>query len=201
VLSVAQRPIEAIATYEDLLERTGWENPRAEMGSGFQPPETPHLGVLCQEGKRSISATSAERSDGQTVLLITYSEGGKYSACDDRQRENISSRRGPIPTLYPPPKTSVVHASIGGGLHYMEAAGRLRTGLRPAQLVAHYAAQLRAQGWEPQSESSGADVAGQTWRITDRRGKAWVGTLLAIAIPDSDDREMTFRVVPLDPER
>jgi hypothetical protein len=38
----------------------------------------------------------------------------------------------------------------------------------------------------------------QTWRIQDRQGKAWVGVLVAIAIPDSENREMLFRVMPLD---
>ena len=201
VLSVAQPPIETIERYRELLQRTGWDDRRGEMGGGFQPPATPHLDLFCHGEKRWISATSAERSDGQTLLQIRYSEGGPHSQCDDRQREKMSPRHGPIPALYPPSKTSIVHGNVGAGRHYIEASGRLSTGLRPAQLVAHYAAQLRAQGWSPQSESSGADVAAQIWRITDRRGKAWVGTLLAIAIPDSDDREMAFRVVPLDRER
>lgn len=199
VFSVAQRPIEAMKAYVALLRRAGWDDQRGDVGSGFQPPVTPSSGTFCQGEKRSISAGTAERSDGQTVFLVRYTEGGSYSPCEDRHREHVSPRRGPIPTLYPPPRTSVIHGTIGGSLHYSEASGRLRTELRPAQLVAHYGVQLRAEGWEPQSESSGSDIAGQTWRVKDRRGKAWLGILVAAAIPGSDDRDIVLRVVPLDP--
>lgn len=198
VFSVVQPPIEAMKAYVALLRRAGWDDRGGEIGSGFQPPVTPNSGTFCQGEKRSISAGTAEGSKGQTVFLVRYTEGGSYSPCEDRQRENVSPQRGPIPTLYPPPGTSVVHGNISGSLHYSEASGRLRTELRPAQLVAHYATQLRSEGWEPQSESSGADVAAQTWRIKDRRGKAWVGILVAAAIPGSDDRDILLRVVPLD---
>ena len=113
----------------------------------------------------------------------------------------MSPRRAPIPTLYPPRNTSIVDANIGGGRNYSEASARLKTELRPAQLMAHYGTQLRADGWDPRSEPSGADVVGQTWAIQDRRGKAWVGLLVAIAVPDSDDREMLFRVMSLESSR
>lgn len=198
VFSVAERPLDAIRAYRELLRRTGWDDPGRELGSGFKPSATIHSGIFCQGEERSIRTTAAERSDGQTFLQIQYGENGKYSPCNDRQRENLSSPRGPMPTLYPPRNASIVDGNVGGSRNYMEASGRLKTELRPAQLVAHYGAQLRANGWAPQSEPSGADVAGQTWRIQDRRGKAWVGVLVAIAIPNSEDREMLFRVMALD---
>lgn len=103
-----------------------------------------------------------------------------------------------MPTFYPPRNTSILDGNVGGDRGYMEASARLKTELRPAELVAHYGAQLRAAGWAPRTESPGADVSAQTWRIEDRRGNAWVGLLLAIAVPDSDDREVLFRVMPLD---
>jgi hypothetical protein len=196
VFAVAVRPLDAMRSYRELLRRTGWDDPGRELGSGFQPSEIIHSGPFCQGEERSITTRAAVRSDGQTLLQVRYAKNGRYSPCDDRQRENMSSPRGPMPTLYPPRDASILDGSVGGGRNYMEASGRLKTELRPAQLVAHYGAQLRADGWTPQSEASGADVVGQTWRIQDRRGQAWVGVLMAIAIPDSEDRQMLFRVMP-----
>jgi len=46
-----------------------------------------------------------------------------------------------------------------------------------------------------QRPSDDARVVAVTWRVEDRRGKAWIGVLAAIAIPDSKDREMLFRVM------
>jgi hypothetical protein len=193
VFSVGERPLDAMRAYRDLLRRMGWDDPGRERGTGFQPPA--HSGVLCQGEKRSIMATAAEASDGRTFLQVRYSENEGYSACDDRQRETMSWERGPIPTLYPPRNTSILDANVGGGRNYMQASGRLKTELTPAQLLAHYGAQLRTDGWVAQSEPSGTNVVGQTWRIKDQRSKTWIGVLIATAIPDSEDREMLFRVI------
>jgi hypothetical protein len=195
VFSVAERPLDAMRAYREMLRRTGWDDPGRERGSGFQPSEMVHSGVFCRGEERSIMTTAAEGRDGRTFLQVRYAEYGRYSPCDDRQRENMSWHRGPMPTLYPPHKTTIVDGNVGSSRNYAEASARLKTELRPTQLVAHYGAQLRADGWAPQSEASGADVVGQTWRIEDRRGKAWIGVLVAIAIPGSVDREMLFRVM------
>lgn len=198
VFSVAEPPLEAMKAYRELLRRTGWDDPGRERGSGFQPPPIAYSGMFCQGEKRSISTTAAERSDGQTMLQVRYAESGRYSPCDDRQRENMFSPRGPMPTFYPPRGASIVDGNVGGGRNYMEASARLKTELRPAQLLAHYAAQLRADGWTPRSETAGNDVTGQIWRINDHEGRAWVGVLIAIALPESEERMMLFRVTPLD---
>jgi hypothetical protein len=200
VFSVAQRPLDAMRAYRELLRRTGWDDRDRERGSGFQPREIAYSGVFCQGEERSISTTAAEGRDGQTFLQVQYAVYKSYSQCDDRQRENMSWQRGPMPTLYPPPKATIVDGNMGGGRNYIEASARLKTELRPAQLVVHYGAQLRAEGWVARSEPSGGDVAAQTWRVEDRRGKAWIGVLAAISIPDSKDREMLFRVMSPEPE-
>jgi hypothetical protein len=197
VFAVAQSSLDAIRAYQELLRRTGWDDPAGEMGSGFQPPDVVHSGTFCQGDGRWIATSAAERSDGQTFLQVQYGEQGR-SPCDQSRRESRSLRRGPMPTFYPPRKTSILDGNLGGGRNFMEANARLKTELRPPQLVAHYGAQLRAAGWAPRTESQGADVSAQTWRIEDRRGNAWVGLLLAIAVPDSEEREVLFRVTALD---
>jgi hypothetical protein len=126
--------------------------------------------------ERPIAGTASSKPDDHRLM--------------QRQRERGPSRihRG----------ASIVDGNVGGGRNYMEASARLKTELRPAQLLAHYAAQLRADGWTPRSETAGNDVTGQAWRINDREGRAWVGVLIAIALPESEERMMLFRVTPLD---
>jgi hypothetical protein len=196
VFSVAQRPRDAVRAYEELLRRSGWEEP-THGGGGFRPPDVIRSGVFCQGEKRSISTTAAERGDGETYLQVRYSEADRYSQCEEPRRESFAVQRGPMPTLDPPQRTAIVDANVGGNRNYMEASARLKTDLRPAQLVAHYGEQLKAEGWAQRSETSGEGVSAQAWRIEDRRGKVWIGVLVAIAIPDSDDREVLFRVMPL----
>ena len=201
VLSVAERPLEAAKAYRDLLRSTGWDDRGSERGGGFQPSPILYSGAFCRGDNAWITTTAAERSDRETFLQIRYAKGDKHSPCDERQRDNMSFVRGPMPTLYPHPEASILDASAGGSRNYMEASARLRTDVQPGELVAHYAAQLRADGWTPRSQPAGASVVGQTWGIQDRRGRAWTGVLIAIALPESDQRELLFRVVPQDVER
>ena len=196
VLSVPERPLEAMKAYRELLRRTGWDDRGREHGTGFEPPRSLHSGTFCQGESRSINTGAAERSDKETFLQVRYQEASGRSLCEQRQSDHPRSDRGPMPTLYPPEKTSIVDASVGGGMNYSEASARLETDLSPAQLVAHYGAQLRADGWAPRSDPSGKEVAAQHWSIEDRRGKSWVAVLIALRIPNSEHRQTLFRVMP-----
>jgi hypothetical protein len=195
VFAVRERPLDAMKSYRELLRRTGWDDRGRERGSGFHPSEVVRPGTFCQGDDRSITTMAAEREDGETYLRVLYSETGRRSMCNDARNDDMAWRRGPMPSLYPPKDAQVLDGNVGGGRNYTQASARLKTELRPAQLIAHYAAQLRADGWAPRSEPSGTDVVGQTWRIEDRRGSPWIGALVAITVPDSPDRELIFRVM------
>jgi hypothetical protein len=201
VLSVPERPLDAMKAYRDFLRRTGWDDPGREHGTGFEPPRTVHSGTFCQGESRSISTAAAQRSDKETFLQVQYREASGRSLCDQTQFENPRFERGPMPTLYPPQNTSIVDASVGGGRNHSEASARLETDLDPAQLVAHYGTQLRADGWAPRSDPSGKELAAQQWSIEDRRGNSWVAVLVALRIPNSEHRQVLFRVMPSELKR
>lgn len=202
VLAVRERPLEAMKKYRELLRQSGWDDPGRERGSGFQPSPIVHSGTFCRGDDRSIATTAAERSDEETFLQVRYSDSDdNYSPCHPRQIENMALDRGPLPTFYPPQNTSIIDAQGGGGMNHTEASARLRTALRPADLVAHYGAQLRSDGWVAGSDALGKDVVAQSWRVEDRSGTGWLGVLVATAIPDSDDREVLFRVTPVELRR
>jgi hypothetical protein len=197
VFVVPQRPLDAVRGYEGVLQRARWRVPVNRASGGFRRlDEIVHSGWFCQGERRSLSATALDRPEGGSFLRVAYGVHEHSSPCEDRRRDEPSFPRGPIPTLYPPEHATIVHAGTGGSRDYMEARARLKTELGPAQLVAHYSAQVRAQGWSLQSESVGPDLSAQMWRIEDREKKTWVGLLMGHSIPGSDERVVIFRVIP-----
>jgi hypothetical protein len=197
VFSVPHRPIDAVRAYEDMLQRAGWRAEKNSPSGGFRQADVVYTGRFCQGDRHSLNASTVERQQGGSFLQVHYTAHPRGSPCDDPNRSGFSPHRGPMPTLYPPDRTTMVDGGgSGGGRGYSDAHARLKTELSPAQLVAHYSTQVRRQGWSLQSESATPDMTAQTWRMEDRDGKVWVGLLLAQSIPETDGRSVLFRVMP-----
>jgi hypothetical protein len=65
--------------------------------------------------------------------------------------------------------------------------------MTPAALIAHYAAQLLAQGWRAGVQAESNDVAIQVFRMTDANRVAWQSVLYVTLLPNGQ-RELYLRV-------
>jgi hypothetical protein len=199
VFALPQSPRDASKAYTELLLRAGWDDRGNQVG-GFEPPPMIYSGPFCKGDDKSISTSVAERPDGQTSLQVRYATDQRYSGCAERERRGSlgTEERGPMPLLDPPRDAKILGSSVGGSRDYTEASARIKGGLAPPQLVAHYATQLRASGWAPASDAASGDVSAQTWTVEDRHGKKWIGLFVASSMPGSDDRMLLFRVMPVE---
>ena len=85
-----------------------------------------------------------------------------------------------------------------GGRGTRTATTRLRTTLEPAQVVSHYAAQLREAGWTLRPPLADDITAVQSGQYSDAEGRLWHGSLFALALPGGEEVGVTFSLARRD---
>lgn len=203
VFTLPQPRSETAASYRRTLESAGWTLPATEMMEprGFMPSRMGTAGppsYYCQ-GERVLYFSTFPREGGGSYLRLDF-RSAEHSPCSRQmaQRMVISYHDFPLPALYAPENAEFRGGgSSSGGEDYRETGTRLGTSMAPAELVAHYAAQLREAGWTPAGSSAGEGVALQTFVRRDESGQSWHAVLSAVALPGSDKRDLSLRVTRL----
>lgn len=194
VLALPGPPGEVADAYQRRLEGQGWTAPPTPT-TGFLESRSRQPRVLCGTDSTAVLFQARAREGGGSYLNLVRLDS---SPC--RRPDPVMSGRAPRPALTPPEG-----ARYGGGGGSESSPGyeatqmTLHTEMAPAQLVAHYAAQLQGAGWTPGPASPGEDVAAQSFRHRDAEGRSWHAVLEALAIPESDRRDVVFRVYQVPP--
>ena len=206
ILAAQQPPDSAVARYETHLRSAGWTKPPAPQVTpvrGFVAADVGQLAydrpdVACH-GEQIVTYSGTYRRNGGSLVKITYNRSDRYSTC--KARQDVTTYRSPydeapVPLLRAPFGSMTTE---GGG---MSAQGntsfllstRLTTRLKPGELVDHYDKQMREQGWTSVANGSVKFVAGRTYRKNDNQGREWVGTLVSMALPDSSQQDVSFKL-------
>ena len=207
VLAVRTSQSEAMAAIERALMATGrWERHRGQGQRGFVSGGVAATPPLCGPDGATVWMSCTRGQDGTSYVRINYTgDGMSMCAAELRRAETVSmmsTDEGPIPALYAPPGAKPGRTGFGGGLGLSEASTTLETSLSPAELVAHYGPQVEQAGWTPLGPAAAAGpLATRMFRITDDKGRTWLGLLSAVAWPDTQKREMGFRAMDPAAER
>ncbi|HET7234084.1 MAG TPA: hypothetical protein VFJ16_28990 [Longimicrobium sp.] len=201
--AVAQDPAAAGDAAQLALASAGFTLEDMYGGRGFVGPSSRQWRYLCR-GREMVTLSSAAAPDGGSYVRVEYAANQRSSRCSPPFPQGSPWRDVPMPALTIPASATVATNGMGimvpgdpnGGA---KAHTRLRTSMSPSGLVENFAAQLRQAGWTEQPPTAGGDVAVQTFRRRTDDGKEWFGALTAVAIPDSEVRDVDFAVSPLPP--
>lgn len=207
VFALPQPCPEAAAAYARTVEAAGWTRPPsfgmmmerrgflpAGMGASPGPPA-----LFCQGG-RLLTFSTFPREGGGSHLKVEVQPAHAHSSCNPEVARRFEGPRieFPVPALYAPEGAELREMGMGTvSDDYQELQARLGTPMAPAELVAHYAAQLRQAGWTAGGTSAGEGVAVQTFARRDASGQGWHAVLAAVAVPGSDRRDLSLRITRL----
>jgi hypothetical protein len=193
-------PGQRAEVHERVLARlieAGWtRRPEpARRSGGFEMAErgreTPVS--LCSPDDHNLQLT-ADRHAGDSTVVSLVLVSGMVSSCGDPElTPRPPYREAPIPALQAPAGSRHGGGGSGGSAWESYTAARLSTDMTPAALIAHYAAQLLAQGWRAGVQAESNDVAIQVFRMTDANRVAWQSVLYVTLLPNGQ-RELYLRV-------
>jgi hypothetical protein len=205
VFALPQPCPEAAAAYRRTVEGAGWTGPPSSgmiEPQGFLPPAMGTAGpssLFCQ-GERILHFGTFPREGGGSYLRLTFHSAIEHSPCSRQMARGPESywREFPVPALHAPENVEFRGGGMSGaGDDFRETGARVGTPMPPAELLAHYAAQLRQAGWTPAGTSAGEGVALQTFVRRDASGQSWHAVLSAVALPGSDKRDLSLRITRL----
>jgi hypothetical protein len=201
ILVMRETPDSALAIMSAHLERAGWRPPPApdwdNQGFALIGPTMPgHIISYC--GDSSVITASIVDDDGNgSIVRLGSHRPLRNTMCDPEFRERFMSRGGRdgvrLPTLRPPSGASGVGGGSCGGGDSRSANAEMQSLLSAADMVAHYAAQLREQGWTLGNRATEGDLSVQTARRTDENGLDLFLTLTDVRIGQRD-HSLTLRV-------
>lgn len=161
------------ATLESHLESAGYSKPRPVPASGFDGGRSPYPSFCGDSGLVSVEPLTAPDSD---VVRLKFTRVPGGFMCEDRIRARVARTQLALPPLSPPPGVTVTNVD-GSGPGVTSNATAIGSGLEPAPILAHYAAQLVAAGWSSSSPAHGQRVAAQYFEASDSTGARWDGSL------------------------
>ena len=139
----------------------------------------------------------------QLLHAIQSLNAAQYSPCRPRMPEvrpeqlvrHVTVYDSIIPALQAPPRAQVRPAGSSSGSNEWETQATIETTMPVAELVAHYAAEMRREGWEPVADAAATPTAAvQVWRRTATDGRRWHATLSFAAPPDTRRYHATLRL-------
>ena len=208
VIAAAAAPDSAIAALRARLARAGWRPAPDELDlgrEGFVEAHEERPRTLCRDSL-SLDASAVPRATGGAVLRVVVQpteSGRRFSRCSPeraRRMERFSTTDAPMPTLRAPAGADSRGGGSSVGPSSRTATARIRSALTPARLVAHYAAQLREEGWALDAPLAEGALAAQAARLSDGEGRVWHGALVAMRLPgDENVVEVSFHVARADP--
>jgi len=208
VLAAQEQPDSAVSRYEAHLLASGWTrppstSPQAAPVRGFVAADAGQAtydrpDMACR-GDEFVTYSGTYRRNGGSLVKVTYNRGTRYSVCKARQDVTgyqSAYEAAPVPILRAPlgsmmPDGSGTSSSANNSF---ALSTRLTTRLKPVEIVNHYDKQLREQGWSSVADGSFQLMAARTYRKNDDQGKAWIGLLLSIALPDTSQQDVWFKL-------
>ena len=191
-------PAAAQARWVARLLEAGWTRFERPSRGGFE--SGPEMGLqFCRGDSASVSLGISRNPRGGSYVHVTQPRARRHSICATRSGPDPWMRGSPIPPLEPPPGSVHIGSGAGGGSDEWDARARIESDLPVDELVAHYAAQLRAHGWEPLGRTSGPGVATALFRVRDPEGATWHAVLVG-STPSADaDRFVFLRLTRIAP--
>lgn len=141
---------------------------------------SPWGNVYCADSA-TVTLGAVPAPNGGTYLRLSHSRNQQYSACTRGQRSSLFEAPFKFPMLLPPPGMVSHGGGSGMGGNSASVSARLTGLLKPADLVAHYRAQLDAAGWRTRTPITTGDVAALAYlEATDSTGTVWRGAMTAV---------------------
>ena len=188
ILEAEEEPKGVYDTFREHLAGSEWTEKRpfvAERGGFVHTSAGMRPLTFCLSPRGPALSVSANRRRGaETTEVRLRLEGSRPrdSPCSEDYDRNEYDDRSVIPALFPP--EGVVQISGGGGSSSdsEESSAHLRTGVSPAALAGHYAAQLEEAGWSRVGGGEEGPTAWSGWKF-EEDGEGWVGTFVAMRPP------------------
>lgn len=208
VAAIPQRADSAPARITAHLSRAGWRRAEEERyRGGFVPSGLTRPTTFCRANAiLNVSARDRQGASGSLLhLAVSYPERREsYSPCATRaDRRSEYERDIPsLPTLESPADARMLGGGMGGGgPDGREATARLATERGAAEVAAHYAAQLRRAEWTVSTPIQGDGIILYRAHRLDEQKRPLTGALIVLAIPDTNQLDVLFRVVRVAPPR
>jgi hypothetical protein len=203
IATSAQPPDSTAASLRSALERAGWRAApsMARPMGGFVDPmrDMRRDEVFCRDSV-SVSTSTAPGEESASLVRFTFTPApdARVGACNpDRERMMTARRAEPIqlPTLRPPVGVRFISRGMSSGQNSRESVAEIETDMSAADLVTHFAAQLRNEGWTLSSRFGDAEIAVLTARKSDAEGRELRGILLATSYAEPRSRTVSFRAI------
>lgn len=125
--------------------------------------------------------------NGGTYLRFSHNRNQQLGICTRGQRSSLFEMALKFPALLPPPGMISHGGGSGMGGNSASVSAHLTGLLKPADLIAHYRAQLDAAGWKTRAPATtGDDAALAVVEAIDSTGGAWRGVMTAIQAGPSE---------------
>ena len=190
-------------TVEARLLALGWKHPTAPriFQRGFVSQSAgPDLSNSFCLGTDNISYSWRALLPKRTQLTLTYvrPRGGMETFCTDpaqsSARPRLWSEDAPIPVLVAPAGTSVQGSGSSGSGEDYTIRAQLRAQLRAGDILRHYAAQLKEQGWITGDNAGTPSAAMQTFSKTTPDGKSYFAVLTVAVPPGQPSARLEFTI-------
>lgn len=209
ILTMTERPDSTLVLIGKTLEGAGYrtaptfESIRGERG-GFVSSSYSAISIgrgagsfinYCSDSS-SVTAGVTDGDNRGSLVRIT-SASLRNSMCDPemRSRMQMGSRREMIelPTLSPPAGATGGGRGSSGSDDSRETSARLQSSLSAAEMIDHFAPQLREQGWTLVNRATDGDLSVQTARRANKDGEPVHLSLVGVRYAQRE-HEVTLRV-------
>lgn len=195
MLDAPGTPLELMAFYRQELARSGWQAQDYRVpGSGFVVPQR-ELAAFCQSANGPwLSLLVAPQANGPNDVRIQLQPAGggecgaapaPVGATPGASPEAVAppgvTGSSLLPSLEAPASAQPRGSTTNSGPGRLSAETRLESERPPAELQAHYAAQLTALGWRQTASGGDTATAWSTWRLPGEG--SWQGLLFVGAWP------------------
>lgn len=205
VVAVPAAPEDALAAYAAQVERAGgWRRagqPQqpTPQGAFASTSMVDRMLVLCGQGG-VLRPIAAPRGEGGSYLRLTLDRGPQGSPCRRESPARPTEEADvPFPTLQPLPGSMTQgggggSSSSNGVTTERRWSAHIQASASPADIAAHYAAELRRAGWTVGAPAATPGAAALTADTRDAQGQPWRGVLTVVAKPGSA-REAGFTMM------
>ncbi len=186
---------DALDFYQDALMALGWTPPPVGPGAqGFRPTLPPAGASFCRgPGGPWLRLNAATRAQGTAEVRLNISQNPGPCSQTPGPSKPIPPGLDRLPVLYGPKGALLDGVSTSsGGPNRWNSDATAETDLSPADLEAHFAAQLKAAGWTRLGGLTQGPVAWSLWSLPSDGN--WQGLLYVAEGPTRGRRWLHLRV-------